>query len=256
MMLNSKILGEGPPLIILHGLFGSLDNWFSIANYLAKKFEVHVLDQRNHGKSFQKSLHNYSEMSLDLFNYINYYELFRPNILGHSMGGKTAMHFVLQYPLMVNKLIVVDIAPKKYFNTHSNLASILYAINQSKIRRRKDVETTLIQKGLDNNTIQFLLKSLFWINDKELKFRFNIDSLNLHVDKLMDFDIKHKCWNGLSYFIKGQNSNYILDSDYSIIKSFFSNFELINIPNSGHWVHFDQKNIFLNTINNILNEKL
>ena len=256
MILHSKILGEGPPLIILHGLFGSLDNWFSIANYLAKKFEVHILDQRNHGKSFKKSVHNYSAMSLDLFNYINYYQLCQPNILGHSMGGKTAMYFTLEYPSMVNKLIVVDIAPKKYFNTHGNLASILYEINQSTIRRRKEVEIILTQKGFDDNTIQFLLKSLFWINDKELKFRFNIDSLNLHMDQLMNFDIKHKSWSGLSYFIKGQNSNYILDSDSSIIKSFFSNFELINIPNCGHWVHFDQKNIFLTTINNILNEQL
>ena len=256
MILHSKIFGKGPALIILNGLFGSLDNWFNIANDLAKNFEVHVLDQRNHGKSFQSSSHNYNEMSLDFFNYINFHKLSRPSILGHSMGCKTAMYFALQYPTMLNKLIIVDIAPKKYFNTHSQLVSILYEINQSTISRRKEVEIILLQKGIDLNVVQFLLKSLFWINDKELKFRFNIEALHSHMPKLMDFELMHKCWSGLSYFIKGQNSNYILDSDFTFIKSFFSNFELINIPNSGHWVHFDQKSIFLTTINNILNEKL
>ena len=93
MILHSKIFGKGPALIILHGLFGSLDNWFSIANDLAKNFEVHILDQRNHGKSFQSLSHNYNEMSRDLFNYINFHKLSRPSILGHSMGGKTAMYF-------------------------------------------------------------------------------------------------------------------------------------------------------------------
>ena len=117
MILNSKIIGEGPSLIILHGLFGSLDNWFSIAKYLSANFQVHILDQRNHGKSFHNRTHNYNDMCSDLFNYVSHYRLANTHLLGHSMGGKTAMYFALKYPEIINKLIVVDIAPKQYPQT-------------------------------------------------------------------------------------------------------------------------------------------
>lgn len=253
MILNSKIIGEGPSLIILHGLFGSLDNWFSIAKYLSANFQVHILDQRNHGKSFHDITHNYNDMCSDLFNYVSHYSLANTHLLGHSMGGKTAMYFALKYPEIINKLIIVDIAPKKYPQTHKNLVSLLREVQLSKITRRKEVEQILMKNEFDMNMIQFLLKNLYWINDKELKFRFNIESIYQSLDQLMNFELLENTWNGFSFFIKGQKSNYILDSDLPIINSFFPNFKLFNIPDSGHWVHFDQKTIFLKTINNILN---
>ena len=117
MILNSKIIGnQEKVLIILHGLFGSLDNWYSIAKELSMYCQVHILDQRNHGKSFHDESHNYDLMSSDLYNYINYYQIKSPIILGHSMGGKTAMVFAFNYPTSLGKLIILDIAPKNYIN--------------------------------------------------------------------------------------------------------------------------------------------
>ena len=119
MILNSKILGDSDEsLIILHGLFGSLDNWYSIAKELSKSFQVHIIDQRNHGKSFHHNNHNYDLMSHDLYNYIQHNEIKDPIILGHSMGGKTAMAFSFHYPNSLKKLIIIDIAPKKYINNY------------------------------------------------------------------------------------------------------------------------------------------
>ena len=132
MILNSKICGHGSPLIILHGLFGSLDNWWTIAKILSSNYEVHILDQRNHGKSFHHPSHNYNDMAFDLHKYIRHHNLYQPNILGHSMGGKTAMMYALDYPNAFNKLLVIDIAPKKYSNTHHALVSLLMQINKKR----------------------------------------------------------------------------------------------------------------------------
>ena len=253
MILNSKIIGnQKKVLIILHGLFGSLDNWYSIAKEFALNYQVHILDQRNHGRSFHDISHNYMDMTGDLLKYIKHHNLLKPNLLGHSMGGKTAMYFALSHSAIINKLIVVDIAPKKYNNSHLNLINLLLNINQSVINSRKQVSSFLKHHFIDDQIIQFLLKSLYWVSNTELKFRFNIDSISRSIDDLMDFEFSGSSWGGDSYFLKAENSDYILDSDSELIRHFFSNFKLINFHDSGHWVHFDQKTFFLNTINNIL----
>ena len=254
MILNSKILGDsGPSIIILHGLFGSLDNWHGVARNLSKNFTVHILDQRNHGKSFHNQTHTYMSMSEDISLYVKCHKLTNFHLIGHSMGGKTAMYFALKNPSYVNKLIIVDIAPKKYSNAHDSLISLLVSINQLNILSRKQVELVLQEHKIDPATIQFLLKNLYWINEKELKFRFNIDAINNSINHLMNFEFNGASWHGLTYFIKGEQSNYILDTDYAKIKQFFPSFKIIPINDSGHWVHFDQPNFFLDSIYKILN---
>ena len=183
MILNSKILGhEERVLIILHGLFGSLDNWYGIAKTLSIDYQVHILDQRNHGKSFQNEIHNYDEMSYDLYEYIKSHQIKSPIILGHSMGGKTAMCFALKYPELLKKLIIVDIAPKNYENNYNSLIQKLIEINNAKLDSRKEAYFMLQKTNIDNHTVQFLLKNLFW-NNKKLEFRFNLTALNASIEE-------------------------------------------------------------------------
>ena len=252
MILNSKILGnQKKVLIILHGLFGSLDNWYSIAKELTLHYQVHILDQRNHGKSFHNNNHNYDTMSNDLYNYINYYNIKEPTILGHSMGGKTAMVFAFNYPQYLNKLIILDIGPKIYINDYSVLISTLVEIDNANLNSRKKAQLILENKSVDNRTIQFLLKNLFWKN-KKLKFRFNIYAIENSIDKLMSFNYLDSFWDGPCFFIRGAESNYILDSDNTLIKKYFLNSKLITIDQANHWVHFDQKQKFIQTVHNII----
>jgi len=252
MILNSKVIGTGHPLIILHGLFGSLENWNGIARELSAKFEVHIIDQRNHGKSFHNNEHTYPAMSLDLKKYINIHGIYKPNLLGHSMGGKTAMQFALDNKNTLNKLIIADISPKKYESNHKNLIKLLFELSSSSMPNRNYVKNILKDGELDNNTINFLLKNLYWINEKELKFRFNIKAIYSFQNHLMDFQSSNKTWMGKCYFLRGENSDYIKESDKLIIKEFFPNFRIQKINQAGHWLHFDNKESFLKTINEIL----
>ena len=252
MILNSKVIGnQKKVLIILHGLFGSLDNWYSIAKELSMYCQVHILDQRNHGKSFHDENHNYDLMSEDLYNYISEHKIKDPIILGHSMGGKTAMVFSFHYPNNLKKLIILDIGPKNYINDYNILISALIEINNSRLNSRKKAQSILEKRKIDAKTIQFLLKNLFW-KDEKLKFRFNLNTIENSIEELMSFNYLDFSWDGLSYFIRGGDSNYILDSDYKLIKKYFLNSELITIDKANHWVHFDQKFFFIDTVKNII----
>ncbi len=252
MILNSKIIGnQDKVLIILHGLFGSLDNWYSIGRELSAYCQVHILDQRNHGKSFHNDKHNYDLMSDDLYNYITYYQIKDPIILGHSMGGKTAMAFAFHYQSNLKKLIVLDIGPKNYINNYNILISALIEINNAQLSSRKKAQLILEKKKIDNRTIHFLLKNLFWRNGK-LHFRFNINVIENSIEELMSFNYLDFSWDGLSYFIRGGESNYILDSDFKLIKKYFLNYKLITVDEANHWVHFDQKEKFIDTIKKII----
>ena len=252
MILNSKILGSNDKvLIILHGLFGSLDNWFSIAKELSIFYQVHILDQRNHGKSFHDFEHNYDAMSNDLYSYIHYHKIKNPIILGHSMGGKTAMVFAFHYPKILKKLIVIDIAPKSYINDYGTLISALVEIDNVELKSRKKAQLILEDKKIDNKTIQFLLKNLFW-KDEKLNFRFNLSAIKNSIEELMKFNYLNFSWDGVCYFIKGGKSNYILDSDNTLIKKYFLNSEIINIDEANHWVHFDQKEKFIDSIKRVM----
>ena len=255
MILNSKILGDSDEsLIILHGLFGSLDNWYSIAKELSLSFQVHIIDQRNHGKSFHDNNLNYDLMSHDLYNYIKYHGIKTPIILGHSMGGKTAMAFSFHYPNSLKKLIIIDIAPKKYINNYHALISNLIKINNANLNSRKQAQLNLEDQKIDNQTIQFLLKNLFW-KDEKLQFRFNINAIENSINELMNFNYLDNAWNGLCFFIRGSESKYILDSDKNLIKKYFLNSKLLTISKANHWVHFDQREQFIVELKKILKNK-
>ena len=251
-ILHSKILGEGKPLIILHGLFGMLDNWQALAKEFACFFETHIVDLRNHGRSFHANQHNYEAMSEDLLSYLNAYNLDEVSLIGHSMGGKVAMTFACMYPERLQKLVVVDIAPKYYPPHHQEILSGLNAVEQAKIKSRKDADQILSQYFSESAMRQFLLKNLYWRSSTELTFKFNLKVLSdqiknvgqaLHTDALFDRP---------TLFIVGQSSNYIKETDVELIESHFPDFEIVEIPNSGHWVHAENPDQFFDKVSRFL----
>ncbi|MGB5319795.1 alpha/beta fold hydrolase, partial [Eudoraea sp.] len=171
---HSIILGEGEPLCILHGFLGMSDNWKSLGNkYAEAGFEVHLIDQRNHGKSFWSDSFNYKEMSGDLKYYLEHYKIKETALIGHSMGGKTAMEFACNNPELTSKLIVADIAPRYYPPHHTQILNALEQLKLSELTSRNEADTQLKAYISDQGIRQFLLKNLFWKEKKELALRFN-----------------------------------------------------------------------------------
>lgn len=245
MLLHSRIEGEGRPLLIIHGFFGMSDNWKSLASlYVAEGFQVHMIDMRNHGKSFHSDQFNYSVMSNDILEYCQHYDLLKVSIIGHSMGGKVAMLFATTYPDMVEKLIVADIGPKYYAPHHDDILAGLNAIDFSAKPSRAEVEEILNPFIPDFGTRQFLMKNLYWIEPGQLAFRFNLPIFNTKIYSIGEALPKENHFHKTTLFIRGGNSNYILDSDLPEIKKHFPNFELVTIPNVGHWLHAENPKLF------------
>ena len=244
MSLNFKKFGEGEPLIILHGLMGMLDNWQTQAKALSENFEVYLIDQRNHGKSFHSDEHNYSVLAEDLFGFIYENQLHDVNLLGHSMGGKVVMKFAQNNPHLVNKLIVADIAPRHYPVHHQHLLDVLLSINLNGIKRRQEV-SELMERNIENKVIVlFLLKNLYWIERGKLAWRFNLKSIKRNISLVSD-EIKDKPYDGEALFVGGSNSSYISEPDHVDIKEYFPNSRINMINKAGHWLHADQPKEFL-----------
>ena len=243
-LLNAKTFGEGKPLVILHGLFGMLDNWQGLAKEFGQFFETHILDQRNHGKSFHSDFHSYDLMCEDLLAYLEEKNLDKIYLVGHSMGGKVVMKFAQNNPHLVNKLIVADIAPRHYPVHHQHLLDVLLSINLNGIKRRQEV-SELMERNIENKVIVlFLLKNLYWIERGKLAWRFNLKSIKRNISLVSD-EIKDKPYDGETLFVGGSNSSYISEPDHVDIKEYFPNSRINMINKAGHWLHADQPKEFL-----------
>ena len=252
MMLKSRVLGKGDALIILHGLFGDSKNWMSCASILAKKFEVHLVDLRNHGASFHADTHNYELMADDVYEYVCVKNLNNYSILGHSMGGKVAMQYALiRHDSGLNRLIIIDIAPKKYLENHSDIFSALQEV--VKLARSRKEAFSILEKKINNSLISnFLLKSLVIHKQGHLSFNFNLKSLENNLENIMDRVWSDKPYTGKVVFFSGEQSDYISSSDYKYMFELFPFMKVVTIPNSGHWVHYENKSGFLSELNNYL----
>ena len=247
-MLYSRIEGTGNPLLIIHGFLGMSDNWKTLGSqYASEGFQVHLLDLRNHGKSFHSNDFNYDVMSNDILTYCREHELSQVSIIGHSMGGKVAMLFATTHPEMVNKLIVADIGPKYYKPHHDEILAGLNAVDFKTKPSRTEVEETLFPYIPDFGTRQFLLKNLYWITPGQLGFRFNLEAFNNNIEIIGTALPKEAIFKKPTLFIRGGNSNYILDEDLPGIKKHFMNVELVTIPNVGHWLHAENPKLFFLT---------
>lgn len=245
--MHSNIIGEGEPLIILHGFLGMGDNWKTLAKQFAKKgYEVHLVDQRNHGRSFHNNNFSYELMANDLKNYCEEKGLSSIYIIGHSMGGKTAMHFATTYPELVSKLIVADIAPKFYPQHHQTILEGLEALsnNQQALTGRKEADTFLSQYIKELGVRQFLLKNLYWIDKGVLGLRMNLPVLIRHIERVGDALPPNYSFKKPTLFLRGGNSNYILDEDKVAIFSAFAKAKLVTIPEVGHWLHAENPTQF------------
>lgn len=239
MELNYKHLGEGAPLIILHGLFGTLDNWQSIGKKLAEQFSVYLIDQRNHGRSPHVPVHDYPALAEDVCTFMAEQGLPSANLLGHSMGGKVAMEFSLQYPEMTDKLIVVDIAPKQYTGGHEHIFQALMALDLSAIDERGEAEAALGRFIEEKGTLQFLLKNLSRNKDGHFEWKMNLPVLYRYYQEIMGPPVARGYFPGDTLFVRGGRSDYILDSDWPHMHACFPNAKLLTIPGAGHWVHAD-----------------
>ena len=244
-MLYSKIEGSGKPFVILHGFLGMSDNWKTLGTqYSENGFEVHMLDLRNHGRSIQSDEFNYQLMVNDVEEYCEEKNLSSIYLLGHSMGGKVAMFTATQFPDLVEKLIVADIGVKYYKPHHDEILNGLSAVDFSKKPSRSDVEEILTPFIPDFGTRQFLMKSLYWKEKDQLAFRFNLNAFVANKDVIGDALSEDAIFTKPTLFLKGANSNYILDSDLAEIKHHFPKAELEIISNAGHWLHAENSKDF------------
>ncbi len=237
-MLHYKTIGEGSEtVVILHGLFGCLDNWQTFAQKLGETYTIIIVDQRNHGKSPHFDEHNYELMSNDLKELVDFLDLTKFHLIGHSMGGKTAMRFAVEHPYLTEKLIVVDIGPKYYPPHHQKIIEALQAVDFSLVNSRKEVDVLLSEKIKDPGVKQFLLKGLTWESKTKMKWKFNFQAIASEIENIGEEIDSSSYFSSPTLFLKGENSSYIEDRDHDKIEQIFPNSEVIDIANSGHWVH-------------------
>ncbi|HOI87573.1 MAG TPA: alpha/beta fold hydrolase [Lentimicrobium sp.] len=239
MKLFYRHYGAGQPVIILHGIFGVSDNWVTLGKKLAEKFSVYIPDQRNHGKSPHSATFNYFAMADDLLEFITEHKLERPMIIGHSMGGKVAMTFALEHPEMVERLVVVDISPRKYpgRNVHFDMISAMMAVNFDAVHSRAEVEQ-LLETSIPNRRIRmFVMKNLYRKTRHSFDWRLNLEALNANMDYVFDGVESSDTYEGPTLFIRGGRSDYIVDADTPLIRKLFPTAQIQTIDKASHWVH-------------------
>jgi len=253
MKLNYKKLGEGPALIILHGLFGSADNWLSIARELENDFTLYLVDQRNHGDSPHHDEWNYKAMADDLVELLDDEGLSSAHFMGHSMGGKTVMNLALLHPDRVDKLIVADIAPREYPVHHQSILEGLNAIDLDQIKSRKEADDKLAEYESIPTVRQFLLKNL-GRKDQKFVWKINLKVITEKIENVGDaLDFDHS-FDKPTLFMGGANSNYIQDKDKEDIDKFFPDSHTIFIKNAGHWLHAEQPAAVVETVKAFLSK--
>lgn len=255
MILHSNLIGAGKPLLILHGFLGMGDNWKTHAKQFADNgFEVHLIDQRNHGRSFWDNAFDYELLATDVKHYCENKNISSTSVLGHSMGGKTAMQLACTFPNLVDKLIVADISPRYYPIHHDTILEGLSQLDFSKITNRTEADEALSQYIPEHGIRQFLLKNLFWKETNKLGLRINLKVLKENLAEVGEPLPAHFTFNKSTLFVKGDKSEYIGPNDVAIIKQHFPFAKIETITNAGHWLHAENPKDFLETVISFLNK--
>lgn len=243
--LHSRVLGQGAPILILHGFLGMGDNWKTLGTrYAEQNFEVHLIDQRNHGKSFHSGTFDYDALCYDLERYMARKNLERAVLIGHSMGGKTAMQFACTHSEKVKKLVVADIAPKYYPPHHHTIINALNQLDFDNISSRKEADSALERFIFDFGTRQFLLKNLYWVEKKQLGLRFNLEVLSNKMEEIGENIGTAEIYDGPTLFLRGEKSEYVSNDDLTEIKRHFPLAELDTVEGAGHWLHAENPQQF------------
>ena len=239
---------DGPPLIILHGLLGANGNWHTLSRTaFSDVARVYAVDQRNHGRSPHTDEMDYAHMAADVRDFIDRHDLAPAHLLGHSMGGKTAMQTALTYPDVVDRLIVVDMAPKAYPPHHADLLKALADIDPTTYDRRQDIDAVLSDDVPSRPIRQFLLKNLDY-DGEQYRWTMNLDALRAHYDDLNAALPAEGSFDGPTLVVRGGRSDYVSEADLPGIRDRFPNARLVTIDDAGHWVHADAPDAFADVV--------
>lgn len=251
MNLNFKSFGQGPPVIILHGLFGNLDNWQTFAKQLAADFSVYIVDQRNHGRSPHVEEMNYPAAAEDLKLFMESQWMYHAHVIGHSMGGKTAMQFAFDHPDMLDQLVVVDIGPKAYEGGHQAIFEAMLSLDVANLKSRNEAEAHLAKSISDHGVRLFLMKNLTRAKSGGFAWKINLPVLHREYANILAA-VTGEPFDGPSLFVRGGQSDYVQESDWSSIQDLFPDARLTSIPDSGHWVHAEAPQALLQEVKQFL----
>lgn len=253
MNLFFRKSGNGKPLIILHGLFGSSDNWFSLAKVFSERYTVYAIDQRNHGQSPHSDEFNYPLLTEDLEGFLKMHLIENPFVIGHSMGGKTAMNLAIKNPATIEKLIVVDIAPKSYPVHHDKILEGLAAIPIDTLSSRTEADKILSEYVQDMSVRQFLLKNLSRNSEGKFEWKINIFAIEKHIEEIGEGMQYEGVFQKPALFVKGARSNYFKPGDDELILKLFPQ-AILKIVDAGHWVQAEKPQEFVETVLNFLQD--
>lgn len=243
MKLFFRLSGQGRPLIILHGLFGSSDNWYTLSKTFSKHYAVYVVDQRNHGQSQHADEMNYAALTEDLHDFVTEHQLTRPMIIGHSMGGKTTMNYAVKYPDEIDRFVIVDIVPKVYPMHHDHILEGLHDIPFGHLSSRTEADAILSRNVPEPEVRQFLLKNLGRRPDGGFEWKINLEAIDRHIGELGEGMIYSGKQAGSCLFIRGKKSNYYGPGDEDRIRAVFPNAEIVTMD-TGHWVQAERPEEF------------
>ena len=246
-MLNTIRHGSAsdlPPLLIVHGLFGSARNWGVIAKRLSDSREVIAVDLRNHGESPWYDSHTYADMADDLAEVMA--TLPGPvDLVGHSMGGKAAMMLALTHPEHLNRLVIADIAPVAYTHTQLHFIEKMRAVDLARVTRRSEAAQQLADLGVEPALQSFFTQSLDVANQK---WKLNLDALEANMPEIMTFPDVETQWDGPALFLSGADSDYVTTDNRAKIRSLFPSARFAKLPGAGHWLHADKPREFEATL--------
>ncbi len=257
MKLFYRHYGEGPPVIILHGILGVSDNWVTIGRRIAEKFEVFIPDQRNHGQSPHSDTFNYFALTDDLYEFIEDHKLAKPILIGHSMGGKVAMNYTLEHPHRIDKLIVVDISVRNYpaRRQHLDIMDAMLSVDFDQHLTRREIEKKIGLRIKSPAIAGFIMKNLYRIGRNRFEWRLNVNSIYQNVENVFEgVDLPYTS-DVPALFVKGGASDYILEEDIPLILNKFPKAEFRTIENATHWVHADEPNELCKTLSEFLNKE-
>jgi len=250
MHLHSHTYGSEymPALMILHGLLGSSDNWHSFGKKLGERFRTVIPDARNHGRSPHSDLFDYRTMAEDVVELLMHHHIASTSLMGHSMGGKTAALVALNHPELVEKLIVVDIAPRSYEAHHDQIFHALTTLDLNVFHYRKDIDEALTLNIPEAPVRQFLMKNLRRDESGLFHWKLDLDAIEKNYARINEALPRDRQFHGPALFIRGENSEYIQMDDLPFIGQIFPKAELVTIKNAGHWVHVDAPEEFFETV--------
>lgn len=251
MTLHYQIVGEGPPLIIVHGLFGSGDNWRRIAQALSEQYQVITVDLRNHGRSFHHARQSYALMAGDLIDLMHTLSIEQADFIGHSIGGKTVMQLAQDAPERVARMVIVDMAPGRYSDRHSKIFKNLLKLDLGQYRRRAEIDAAMQSDIPDPAIRQFLLTNVER-TENGFRWRINLEGLFCAYPELLKSVMPATPVHIPTLFMAGADSDYITAPDKTAILDAFENVQFETIADAGHWIHAAQPEAFLATVRRFL----